>query len=211
MARHRITCIRLTSSSAMAEIVNLRIARKRAARSKAESRAAEQRLAHGAPNGARPRGGGPRQGPPNSRSASHRNRRPSMKSPVVKRSIVVAGHKTSVSLEDAFWKGLKEIADDRDVTLSDLVSTHRHRSPPGQSVVGDPAVRARSFSQPAPPLGARRDARPDRVARQLRQFCAPTSGRPSGSRAAAPRFRCAARARGFGAAGTSTGGGSAGA
>jgi predicted DNA-binding ribbon-helix-helix protein len=46
-----------------------------------------------------------------------------MKSPVIKRSIVVAGHKTSVSLEDAFWKGLKEIADDRDVTLSDLVST----------------------------------------------------------------------------------------
>src|SRR4029079_6332386 len=31
----------------MAEIVNLRIARKRAARSKAEDRAAEQRLAHG--------------------------------------------------------------------------------------------------------------------------------------------------------------------
>ena len=26
-----------------------------------------------------------------------------MKSPVVKRSIVIAGHKTSVSLEDAFW------------------------------------------------------------------------------------------------------------
>ena len=35
-----------------------------------------------------------------------------MKSPVVKRSIVIAGHKTSVSLEDAFWKGLKEIAGD---------------------------------------------------------------------------------------------------
>ena len=46
-----------------------------------------------------------------------------MKSPVVKRSIVIAGHKTSVSLEDAFWKGLKEIADDRDITLSDLVSS----------------------------------------------------------------------------------------
>ena len=46
-----------------------------------------------------------------------------MKSPVVKRSIVIAGHKTSVSLEDAFWKGLKEIADDRDMTLSDLVSS----------------------------------------------------------------------------------------
>ena len=46
-----------------------------------------------------------------------------MKSPVVKRSIVIAGHKTSVSLEDAFWKGLKEIAGTRDLTLSDLVST----------------------------------------------------------------------------------------
>jgi predicted DNA-binding ribbon-helix-helix protein len=46
-----------------------------------------------------------------------------MKSPVIKRSIVIAGHKTSVSLEDAFWQGLKEIADDRSLTLSDLVST----------------------------------------------------------------------------------------
>ena len=44
-----------------------------------------------------------------------------MKSAVVKRSIVVAGHKTSVSLEDAFWQGLKEIANSRDMTLSDLV------------------------------------------------------------------------------------------
>ena len=45
-----------------------------------------------------------------------------MKSPVVKRSIVIAGHKTSVSLEDAFWQGLKEIATGRDLTLSDLVA-----------------------------------------------------------------------------------------
>jgi predicted DNA-binding ribbon-helix-helix protein len=33
-----------------------------------------------------------------------------MKSPVVKRSIIIAGHKTSVSLEDAFWRGFKQIA-----------------------------------------------------------------------------------------------------
>jgi predicted DNA-binding ribbon-helix-helix protein len=46
-----------------------------------------------------------------------------MKSPVVKRSIVIAGHKTSVSLEDAFWKGLKEIANGRDQTLSELVAS----------------------------------------------------------------------------------------
>ena len=46
-----------------------------------------------------------------------------MKSQIIKRSIVIAGHKTSVSLEDAFWKALKEIADGRGMTLSDLVST----------------------------------------------------------------------------------------
>jgi predicted DNA-binding ribbon-helix-helix protein len=45
-----------------------------------------------------------------------------MKSLVIKRSIVIAGHKTSVSLEDAFWRGLKEIAIGRDKTLSDLVA-----------------------------------------------------------------------------------------
>ncbi len=52
-----------------------------------------------------------------------------MKSPVIKRSIVIAGHKTSVSLEDAFWKGLKDIASAQRTTLSDLVAaidTARH-------------------------------------------------------------------------------------
>jgi predicted DNA-binding ribbon-helix-helix protein len=46
-----------------------------------------------------------------------------MKSQVVKRSIVIANHKTSVSLEDAFWNGLKEIAASRNMPLSDLVSS----------------------------------------------------------------------------------------
>jgi predicted DNA-binding ribbon-helix-helix protein len=36
---------------------------------------------------------------------------------------VIAGHKTSVSLEDAFWKGLKDIAIARHITLSDLVAS----------------------------------------------------------------------------------------
>ena len=44
-----------------------------------------------------------------------------MRSPVAKRSIVLSGHKTSVSLEDAFWKELKAIANARDMTSSDLV------------------------------------------------------------------------------------------
>jgi predicted DNA-binding ribbon-helix-helix protein len=45
-----------------------------------------------------------------------------MKSQVVKRSIVIAGRKTSVSLEDAFWQALKEIANGRHMTLSELVA-----------------------------------------------------------------------------------------
>ena len=44
-----------------------------------------------------------------------------MKSLVVKRSIVIGGHKTSVSLEHAFWQAFKEIATLRNMTLSDLV------------------------------------------------------------------------------------------
>ena len=45
-----------------------------------------------------------------------------MKSPVVKRSIVIDGHKTSVSLEDAFWSGLKEIARAKQATVSNMVA-----------------------------------------------------------------------------------------
>ena len=45
------------------------------------------------------------------------------KSLVIKRSIVVGGHKTSVSLEDDFWDALKEIARVNRVTLSDLVGS----------------------------------------------------------------------------------------
>lgn len=44
-----------------------------------------------------------------------------MKSSVIKRSIVIAGHKTSVSLEEAFWNGMKEISGLRNMTLSELV------------------------------------------------------------------------------------------
>jgi predicted DNA-binding ribbon-helix-helix protein len=44
-----------------------------------------------------------------------------MQTAIVKRSIVLAGHKTSVSLEDAFWNGLKDIGQNNDQTLSQLV------------------------------------------------------------------------------------------
>ena len=45
-----------------------------------------------------------------------------MRSSISKRSVVVGGHKTSVSLEDAFWKALKEIASSRRMTVADLVA-----------------------------------------------------------------------------------------
>jgi predicted DNA-binding ribbon-helix-helix protein len=44
-----------------------------------------------------------------------------MNSAVVKRSIVISGHKTSVSLEDDFWNSLKQIGRDKKTTLSGLV------------------------------------------------------------------------------------------
>jgi len=45
-----------------------------------------------------------------------------VRSQVAKRSIVIAGHKTSVSLEDEFWKSLKEIAGERGMTPAQLVA-----------------------------------------------------------------------------------------
>jgi predicted DNA-binding ribbon-helix-helix protein len=46
-----------------------------------------------------------------------------MKSPIPKRSLVVGGRKTNVSVEDAFWNELKMIAAEREMTVSELVSS----------------------------------------------------------------------------------------
>jgi predicted DNA-binding ribbon-helix-helix protein len=54
-----------------------------------------------------------------------------MRSPVVKRSIYFGGRKTSVALENAFWRGLKDIAQARQMTVSHLVGAidaQRHQS-----------------------------------------------------------------------------------
>ncbi|MBC7908795.1 MAG: ribbon-helix-helix domain-containing protein [Rhodospirillaceae bacterium] len=39
-----------------------------------------------------------------------------------KRSIIIAGHATSVSLEPEFWDALKEIAEERALSLNQLVA-----------------------------------------------------------------------------------------
>ena len=43
-------------------------------------------------------------------------------SPIVKRSIVVGGHKTSITLEEAFWTELKAIALTEKMTAAELVT-----------------------------------------------------------------------------------------
>jgi len=46
-----------------------------------------------------------------------------MKSRVVKHSIMIAGHRTSVSMEEAFWQALTDIAQSRKTTLCELVAS----------------------------------------------------------------------------------------
>jgi predicted DNA-binding ribbon-helix-helix protein len=45
-----------------------------------------------------------------------------MQTSIRKRSIVINGHKTSISLEDAFFDALKSIAKERGSTLADLIA-----------------------------------------------------------------------------------------
>lgn len=44
-----------------------------------------------------------------------------MKSGILKRSVVIGGHKTSVSLEQSFWDALKAIANERHMSVANLV------------------------------------------------------------------------------------------
>ena len=46
-----------------------------------------------------------------------------MNSLIRKRSVTIDGHKTSVSLEDAFWSALREIAMRRGMTPAELVTS----------------------------------------------------------------------------------------
>jgi predicted DNA-binding ribbon-helix-helix protein len=46
-----------------------------------------------------------------------------MPSPVLKRSVVLSRHKTSISLEEPFWQALREIATERGITTSALLNS----------------------------------------------------------------------------------------
>jgi predicted DNA-binding ribbon-helix-helix protein len=80
-----------------------------------------------------------------------------VKSPVMKRSIVVAGHNTSVSLEDEFWRALKEIAGGHSMTVSDLVAgINANRQHPNLSSAIRLFVLAFYRDQIPRPLGGKR-------------------------------------------------------
>jgi predicted DNA-binding ribbon-helix-helix protein len=136
-----------------------------------------------------------------------------MKSQVVKRSIVIAGHKTSVSLEDAFWKGLKEIAATRNIPLSDLVSTIDNERQHGNL---SSAIRFLIIIAARPALAKRRAGNTPPCARS-RRICAPTEARLRrywgvSSKGAAGRARGGGRGNiAPGGRARVTGGGSAGA
>ena len=44
-----------------------------------------------------------------------------MRSAITKRSVVIGGHKTSVSLEEPFWNAVRELASEQQVTVSNLL------------------------------------------------------------------------------------------
>lgn len=50
--------------------------------------------------------------------------------PPLKRSVTIDGHRTSVSLEDAFWNGLGRAARARGLTRAVLIGRIDHARPP---------------------------------------------------------------------------------
>ena len=52
-----------------------------------------------------------------------RKRQYASKPQAVKRSVTIAGQRKNISLEEAVWQSLKEIADYQDMTLPALVAT----------------------------------------------------------------------------------------
>ena len=77
----------------------------------------------------------------------------------VKRSITIAGHETSVSLEPIFWEALESAARDRGLPLSALVAQIDHAritAPAPPNVTAPPLSYAAGISTPAFPRSASR-------------------------------------------------------
>ena len=77
-----------------------------------------------------------------------------MNSANIKRSIVRNGQKTSVSLEDEFWEGLREIANRAKGQAVDAGAPDRPRTAGQQPVLGDPRLRVQSAARAGRPPAA---------------------------------------------------------
>ena len=67
----------------------------------------------------------------------------------MKRSFSLAGHRTSVALEEPFWAALLQIAQGRGQTLSALVATADAAREPGQPLAS--ALRVLALRESTPP------------------------------------------------------------
>jgi predicted DNA-binding ribbon-helix-helix protein len=65
---------------------------------------------------------------------SRRRREPPLKSLVVTQSVDIDGHRSSVSLEGAFWNALREIAVARKIRVSELASMIDKERQPGSNL-----------------------------------------------------------------------------
>ena len=71
-----------------------------------------------------------------------------MKTAVIKRSIMIGGRKTSISLEDEFWYGLLEIAAYKKMAVPTLVERIDHKRKNGQSFIRNSHIRFQLFQSP---------------------------------------------------------------
>jgi predicted DNA-binding ribbon-helix-helix protein len=73
---------------------------------------------------------------------------------LIKRSFSLAGHRTSVALEQEFWAALTHIAASRQQTMTSLVAEADARRPAGRPLASTLLVFAlQAFSMPAAPNG----------------------------------------------------------
>jgi hypothetical protein len=70
-----------------------------------------------------------------------------MKSSVIKRSVMVGGHHTSISLEDEFWSGSEGDRTGSGCVVGPDSHRDRHDAPTEKSVIGDPLVCTRPCSR----------------------------------------------------------------
>ncbi len=87
-----------------------------------------------------------------------------MKSPIIKRSVVIHGHKTSVSLEQPFWDAFRDLAEGEHISTSALlrkVDAERSHANLSSAIRVFVLRRTRELVDARPPQHDGERARPD--------------------------------------------------